>query len=262
MSLEQLADEADMSVSSVQRARKALRMAGAISWETPVGEAGKGKAVYRVHASVQRPQNWTGQSDQSAGSVNLTEPTGQSDQSGSVNLTSRDDVQESESRIGQSDQSGSVTQTDRKKNRSSVVTSVGNSPSVGVGFVAPQAATTETKTSKPQQSRGTRIPTDFTPTERDWRLMAPKCPDVNPHEETEQFRDHWKAATGRTATKQDWDAAWRYWMREAQKRATRGGGPRRVPTTQARVQAGMSLAEQLRAEENGHPGLLAIGGDA
>jgi hypothetical protein len=115
---------------------------------------------------------------------------------------------------------------------------------------------------KPKPERGSRIPENFVPTERDWKLMAPKCPDVDPHEETAQFIDWWQAATGRNSTKRDWDAAWRVWMRDAQKRAIRYGGPNRVPTTTARVKAGLSLVEELRAEEIQATAHLMIGGTA
>lgn len=37
-----------------------------------------------------------------------------------------------------------------------------------------------------------------------------------------KFSDHWAAATGRTATKRDWLAAWRNWMREAADRGQIG----------------------------------------
>lgn len=33
--------------------------------------------------------------------------------------------------------------------------------------------------------------------------------------EGEKFADHWHAATGRNATKLDWQAAWRNWFRNA-----------------------------------------------
>ena len=41
-----------------------------------------------------------------------------------------------------------------------------------------------------------------------------------------QFRDYWTAAAGRTATKRDWEAAWRFWLGNEQKRK-----PQRRQTT-------------------------------
>jgi hypothetical protein len=63
--------------------------------------------------------------------------------------------------------------------------------------------------------------------------------------ETDKFRDYWSAKAGKDATKLDWVATWRNWMREAEQRAARGlvhagtngHGGHRVATTTARVAA-------------------------
>jgi hypothetical protein len=47
----------------------------------------------------------------------------------------------------------------------------------------------------------------------DWAKA--ECPGVDGRWETAQFRDHWLAASGVNATKRDWTAAWRTWMRRA-----------------------------------------------
>jgi hypothetical protein len=86
----------------------------------------------------------------------------------------------------------------------------------------PVPTTKEQKTKNPPASRaptgaakGTRIPDDFAPTDDMIAWARQHTPSVG-RAETDQFRDYWTAASGRTAAKRDWPAAWRYWMRKAQ----------------------------------------------
>lgn len=72
---------------------------------------------------------------------------------------------------------------------------------------------------KPRTTKAaTRIPDDFTVTPEMVAWASEKTPLVNVERETDQFKDYWQAAT-RNATKRDWEAAWRTWMRNAQQRA-------------------------------------------
>lgn len=90
---------------------------------------------------------------------------------------------------------------------------VGTSEVVGTqGSLAPAQPTPA-----PKAKRGTRIPENFTVTDRmrDW--AAVKAPNIDVDSETEQFHDHWTAASGKGSTKLDWVAAWRTWMRNAVK---------------------------------------------
>jgi len=66
--------------------------------------------------------------------------------------------------------------------------------------------------------RGTRLPDDFTLTDElsDWARR--ETPGVDPAVETEKFCDYWRAKTGKDATKVDWVATWRNWMRNARDR--------------------------------------------
>jgi hypothetical protein len=49
------------------------------------------------------------------------------------------------------------------------------------------------------------------------------APHVDGRIETDQFRDYWQAKSGKDATKLDWPATWRTWMRKAEQHAGRGG---------------------------------------
>lgn len=65
------------------------------------------------------------------------------------------------------------------------------------------------------RSRGSRIPDPFVVTAemRAWAAAEAPGLDVNPH--TREFVDYWRAKSGRDATKADWVATWRNWMRKA-----------------------------------------------
>lgn len=66
--------------------------------------------------------------------------------------------------------------------------------------------------------KATRIPEDFAATPAMIAWARENTPLVG-QAETENFKDYWFAAEGRTASKRDWVAAWRYWMRGEQKKA-------------------------------------------
>ncbi|THK35391.1 hypothetical protein EHS39_25615, partial [Ensifer sp. MPMI2T] len=61
--------------------------------------------------------------------------------------------------------------------------------------------------------RGTRLPDTFVP---DWEFAAGKgFGRAAAEAEFEKFRDYWCAKAGREATKLDWQATWRNWIRNA-----------------------------------------------
>jgi hypothetical protein len=64
---------------------------------------------------------------------------------------------------------------------------------------------------KPAHSaRGSRIPEDFQP---DQEYATKLIPDLDASAEAQRFRDYWQAKSGATATKLDWPATWRNWIR-------------------------------------------------
>lgn len=72
---------------------------------------------------------------------------------------------------------------------------------------------------KPKAKRGTRIPDDFALTDAMRTWGRENFPDVDGERETEAFIDYWRGATGQRATKLDWQATWRNWIRKAAERA-------------------------------------------
>jgi uncharacterized protein YdaU (DUF1376 family) len=71
---------------------------------------------------------------------------------------------------------------------------------------------------QPKASKGTRLASDWALPEA-WRAWAvdarPELGVVGIDLEADKFRDHWHSATGAKATKADWLATWRNWVRNA-----------------------------------------------
>lgn len=78
------------------------------------------------------------------------------------------------------------------------------------------------KNKSPSPSRATRLPADWTLPD-EWRAYCrTKRPDLNPDSVAEDFRDYWHARAGPDASKTDWFATWRRWVRN--QRAGNGNG--------------------------------------
>lgn len=67
----------------------------------------------------------------------------------------------------------------------------------------------------PARKRATRIPEGFTPSPEVIEAMRAECPRVDLEAENRKFVDYWSAKAGKDATKLDWDATWRNWIRRA-----------------------------------------------
>lgn len=63
--------------------------------------------------------------------------------------------------------------------------------------------------------RGSRLPANWEPTTADLAWAAREASHVNAQRETERFRDYWAAESGQKASKLDWSAAWKNWIRRA-----------------------------------------------
>ncbi len=62
-------------------------------------------------------------------------------------------------------------------------------------------------------TKGTRLPEDWTLPQswKNWALA--QRPDLDPDRIAEEFRDFWISKTGQNATKLNWEATWRNWVR-------------------------------------------------
>ena len=70
---------------------------------------------------------------------------------------------------------------------------------------------TSQKTSSP--SKATRLSADWTPSAEDREYLTTKRPDLEIDLVAENFRDFWISKSGAGATKLDWSATWRTWVR-------------------------------------------------
>lgn len=119
----------------------------------------------------------------------------------------------------------------------------------------------DARETRSKTKRGTRIPDDFAVTPEMVAWGRENVPTVNGALETAKFVDYWRAKSGAGATKTDWVATWRNWMRNAADRYPAPGsnvvplGGRRS-TTDDRVAATLALAAELQEEQD----RLAIGG--
>lgn len=114
----------------------------------------------------------------------------------------------------------------------------------------------ETPTSSLARKKATRIPADFAVTDAMVTWARANTPNVG-QVETDTFIDYWTAAAGPTATKKDWVAAWRNWMRKAQK-DTRA----RAPTNGHRNQTDANIAALLGVTTDQQPRPRALPGGA
>jgi hypothetical protein len=98
------------------------------------------------------------------------------------------------------------------------------------------------------RKRGTRLPEPFIVTRemRDW--AAQEVPTVDVDTTTRKFVDYWRAKSGRDATKQDWAATWRNWLRTDAERRTQ---PRQDKDERALsvIQMGQRLAAATDQQE-------------
>ena len=71
----------------------------------------------------------------------------------------------------------------------------------------------EPVTRESKQSRGTRLPASWTPSEEDILFCQSERPDLNPLTVANRFRDYWIAQPGQKGLKLDWVSTWRNWVR-------------------------------------------------
>lgn len=97
----------------------------------------------------------------------------------------------------------------------------------------PQTPDTIPNTSEaklPRLARGTRLPADWDPGDAGWAFAAQQgLANGTAQGELAKFRDHWAAKTGQDATKADWQAAWRNWVRKSLEFRPKGAPPSDEP---------------------------------
>lgn len=90
--------------------------------------------------------------------------------------------------------------------------------------------TTEPSFPPSPSKRGCRLPEDFALSNDLRRWAAQECPTVAVDSETAKFRDYWRAKAGKDASKLDWPATWRNWIRNAAERQAKTTNGHSRPT--------------------------------
>lgn len=110
-----------------------------------------------------------------------------------------------------------------------------------------QRQTADTETDKPSSTKkvvsASRIPEPFMVTAKMREWAAREVPGLDVDWVTRNFVDYWRAASGRTASKLDWVAAWQYWLR------TDFGKRAKVParlTPEERARQTLALAHDMK----------------
>jgi uncharacterized protein YdaU (DUF1376 family) len=74
--------------------------------------------------------------------------------------------------------------------------------------------TPQSANSKAKRLTGSRLPPDWGLSAVDFQYCIQTRPELNPKDVFENFRDYWTAKAGDGATKVDWSATWRTWVRK------------------------------------------------
>jgi hypothetical protein len=90
-------------------------------------------------------------------------------------------------------------------------------PPASPSAAAPAVASVDQGSGKAPRRQGTRLPDDWRPSQDLVAAVREERPDVDLRTETAKFRDHWHAKAGKDATKLDWDATYRNWIRNARR---------------------------------------------
>lgn len=93
-------------------------------------------------------------------------------------------------------------------------------------------------------ARGARIPDDFSITDEMAEWGRANAPNVAAKYETEKFIDYWRGKAGKDATKVDWVATWKNWIRKAAERQPQRAGPH---STDDRVDDILAAGRRLQA---------------
>lgn len=95
---------------------------------------------------------------------------------------------------------------------------------------------------KGSAKRACRLPEDF-PREIEIQWAKANEPAVDAKREAAKFRDYWKGKSGKDATKADWPATWRNWIRKA--------AEWRKPTGDDARNDAVAAAKAYRRQRNG-----------
>lgn len=105
------------------------------------------------------------------------------------------------------------------------------------------------------RKRGQRLPEGWNPDRELVDRMRLECPGVDLQAEHRKFVDYWAAKTGAGATKADWPATWRNWIRTAAERAVQRPASRAAADQQ---HTDDMFARAYRRAQNDQQGALEL----
>ncbi len=74
------------------------------------------------------------------------------------------------------------------------------------------------------RARGTRLPTDWLPSDEDFQFAVDLVGGQRAGQEVPKFKDYWQARAGPGGVKLDWHATWRVWIRRAAESGGKSNG--------------------------------------
>lgn len=104
------------------------------------------------------------------------------------------------------------------------------------------------------RKRATRLDPQWNPDRPVIEEMSAECPGVDLRYEHKKFIDYWTAKSGQAATKVDWNATWRNWMRRAGEGAS---SSRPGPSGQKRTKREQTFIDAEMLKDNPNPDVLA-----
>lgn len=91
-----------------------------------------------------------------------------------------------------------------------------------------RAEHTQNRAEQSRRARGARLPPDWQLTPE--RRQIAESENLDAERTFSKFTSYWQAASGRTASKRNWDAAWNYWCREERDRKPKNGHGAHAPS--------------------------------
>lgn len=95
-----------------------------------------------------------------------------------------------------------------------------------------------------ERTRGARLPPNWELTAE--RRAIAEAQHLDPERTFSKFTAYWEAASGRSASKRNWDAAWRYWCTTEADRKPNGNGATHRPQQTYKSADETELAEIIR----------------
>lgn len=101
---------------------------------------------------------------------------------------------------------------------------------------------------KTKTATASRLPADWMPSDADIEFCRTERPDLQASDVASRFRDYWCAKSGRDATKTNWPATWRNWVRNERRRQSCGPPGYQTPNEKAK-----DFADRLTGKKRHEP---------